>query len=254
MLRRRVITVLTFVDGVLFRTKLFEPDYRYTLNFVDAWSVDEIVVLDVTRNPQADRTAFDGVVQNFARNCFVPLAAGGGIRDLGHVRRYLDLGADKVVVNTGALERPELITEVARAHGSQCCVVSIDARRTDGRTGEGGYEVCSTFGGMPTGQDPVAWAREAVDRGAGEIMITAIEHDGALSGYDLELCRRVADAVPVPVLICGGAGNWKHFLFGFQDGGADAVCTTNIYHFTETSIQSAKAFLAKNGVPVRVSQ
>jgi len=250
MLRRRVITVLTFVDGVLFRTKLFEPDYRYTLNFVDAWSVDEIVVLDVTRNPQADRSAFDGVIQKFARNCFVPLAAGGGVRDLSHVRRYLDLGADKVVVNTGALERPELITEVARAHGSQCCVVSIDVRRS----GEGGYEVFSTFGGTPTGLDPVTWAREAVERGAGEIMVTSIEHDGSLSGYDLDLSRRVADAVPVPVLICGGAGNWKHFLSGFEDGGADAVCTTNIYHFTETSIHSAKAFLAKNGVPVRVSQ
>ncbi len=251
MLRRRVITVLTFVDGVLFRTKLFEPDYRYTLNFVDAWSVDEIVVLDVTRDPAADRSAFDGVVQNFARNCFVPVAAGGGVRSLDDVRRYLDLGADKAVVNTGALDRPELITEIARAYGSQCCVVSIDAKRTGD---DNDYRVFSSFGGSETAHDPVDWAREAVERGAGEIMITAIEHDGALSGYDLDLCRRVADAVPVPVLICGGAGNWKHFLSGFVDGGADAVCTTNIYHFTETSIQSAKSFLAKNGVPVRVSQ
>ncbi len=248
MLRRRVVTVLTFVDGVLFRTKLFEPDYRYTLNFVDAWSVDEIVVLDITRDSNDGGAAFADVVQRFASNCFVPVAAGGGVRSLDDVRRYLELGADKVVVNTGALERPDLISEIARTYGSQCCVVSIDARRT----GENEYEVFSHFGRNATGKDPVAWAQAAEEHGAGEILITAIEHDGALSGYDLELCRRIADTVSVPVLICGGAGNWKHFLSGFTDGGADAVCTTNIYHFTETSIHSAKTFLAKNGVEVRV--
>jgi len=247
MLRRRVITVLTFVDGVLYRTKLFEPDYRYTLNFVDAWSVDEVVVLDVTRDPTANRETFNAVVQNFARNCFVPVAAGGGVRATDDVKRYLDLGADKVIVNTGAIETPDLISDIARTYGSQCCVLSIDALRSE----DGGYEVRSRFGGHPTGLEPVAWAREAVARGAGEILITAIEHDGALTGYNIDLCRQVADAVPVPVLISGGAGNWKHFLSGFVDGGADAVCTTNIYHFTETSIHSAKAFLAKNGVPVR---
>ncbi len=248
MLRRRVVTVLTFVDGVLFRTKLFEPDYRYTLNFVDAWSVDEVVVLDITRSPDNDRQDFHEVVQRFARNCFVPLAAGGGVQTLDDVSRYLDLGADKVVVNTSAVEQPTLISEIARTYGNQCCLLSIDTRRTDG----GEYEVFTRHGTQPTGRDPVDWAHEAEERGAGEILVTAIEHDGALSGYDLELCRRISDTVSVPVLICGGAGNWKHFLSGFTDGGADAVCTTNIYHFTETSIHSAKTFLAKNGIAVRV--
>ena len=207
MLRRRLVTVLTFVDGVLFRTKLFEPDYRYTLNFVDASLVDEIVVLDISRKISTPRNLFDEVVKRFATNCFVPIAAGGGLRSLNDVRRYLDLGADKVVVNTGAVENPQLISDISRAYGSQCCVLSIDARRMENK----GHEVFARFGKMPTGRDPVDWAREAEDRGAGEILLTAIECDGALSGYDLDLCRHVADAVTVPVLICGGAGNWKHF-------------------------------------------
>lgn len=246
MLRKRVITVLTFNDGVLFRTKLFTPDYRYTLNFVDSWSVDEIVVLDVTRPGHGSRANFEEVIARFARNCFVPLAAGGGIRTLDDVARALDLGADKVVVNTAALARPAFITEIAERYGSQCVIVSIDARNTGD-----GYEVMSAFASEPTGRTPVDWAREAVALGAGELLVTSIERDGALQGYDLELCRSVADAVTIPVLIAGGAGNWKHFAAGFAEGHASAVCTTNIYHFTETSIRSAKSYLAGRGIAVR---
>lgn len=248
MLRKRVITVLTFSDGVLFRTKKFRPDYRYTLNFVDAWSVDEIVALDVTRPGQGDRANFERVVREFARNCFVPLAAGGGVRSLPNVRRLLDMGADKVIVNTGALERKALITETAHAYGTQCVVVSIDAKRHD----DGSYEVYSHFGTTSTGRNPADWAREAQELGAGEILITSIDRDGWLQGYDLDLCRKVSSAVSVPVLILGGCGNWSHMVAGFKEGHASAVCTQNIYHFTETSIQSAKRHLDKEGVAVRL--
>lgn len=247
MLRKRLVTVLTFNDGVLFRTKLFEPDYRYTANFVDAWSVDEIVVLDITRPGTGDRANFEAAVHDLARRCFVPLSVGGGIRTLADVERLLQLGADKVVVNTGALERPELITDIARRYGSQCVVLSVDARRK----GEG-WEVHGRFAAEPTGLDPAGWARHAVALGAGEVLVTAIERDGWLQGYDLPLCRHVVDAVPVPVLICGGAGNWQHMIDGVVVGGADAVCTQNIYHFTETSILAAKRALAKAGVAVRL--
>ena len=248
MLRKRVVTVLTFNDGVLFRTKLFRADYRYTLNFVDAWSVDEIVALDVTRPGTGERANFERVVSDFARRCFVPLAAGGGVRSIADVERLLAVGADKVVVNTGALERPALIGEIANAYGAQCVVVSIDAKRRD----DGSYEVHGRFGAEPTGWDPADWAREAQALGAGEILITSIDRDGWLQGYDLELCRRVADAVTVPVLILGGCGSWKHMAEGFDAGHASAVCTQNIYHFTETSIQSAKRYLAGQGVEVRI--
>ena len=247
MLRKRLVTVLTFNDGVLFRTKLFTPDYRYTLNFVDAWSVDEIVVLDVTRPGQGNRQNFLDVVKRFARSCFVPIAAGGGVRSLQDVQQLMAVGADKVVVNTGAIRQPGLIEDIATRHGVQCVVLSIDARRHD----EGKYEVFSDFASQPTGKDPVAWAREGEARGAGEILVTSVERDGYLQGYDLTLCRSVADAVRVPVLILGGAGNWKHMVEGFTDGHASAACTQNIYHFTEASIRSAKTYLAGAGIAIR---
>ncbi len=248
MLRKRLITVLTFNDGVLFRTKLFTPDYRYTLNFVDAWSIDEVIVLDVTRPGRGHRDNFRTVITSFARRCFVPLTAGGGIRTLDDVREFLSLGADKVTVNTGALARPHFITEIANRYGSQCVVVSIDAKKTD----EGPYEVYSDFGSRPMGLGPAEWAREAEQLGAGELLVTSIDRDGSLQGYDLELCRQIADAVRIPVLICGGAGNWNHFVDGFLTGKASAVCTTNIYHFTENSIKSAKRHLANANISVRV--
>jgi cyclase len=248
MLHKRLITVLTFNDGVLFRTKLFNPDYRYTLNFVDAWSVDEIVILDVTRPGQGNPANFESVVRKFASQCFVPLSVGGGIRSLEDARRMISLGADKVVVNSAMTERPELIAEIAKRYGSQCVVCSIDARRQE----NGRYEAMTHFATRPTGLDPASWAQRARDLGAGEVLITSVERDGSLSGYDLELCRQVVGAVQLPVLICGGAGKWEHFVEGFMQGGAAAVCTSNIYHFTEASICSAKAYLAKAQVPVRV--
>jgi cyclase len=248
MLRKRVVTVLTFCDGVLFRTKLFRPDYRYTLNFVDAWSVDEIVVLDVTRPGEGDPANFEMVVRDFARRCFVPLSVGGGIRAPDDVRRYMALGADKVIINTGALEQPDLIDEIARAYGAQCVVLSIDAKKHE----DGHYEVFGNFAKDATGRNPLEWAREGEARGAGEILIMSVERDGWLQGYDLDLSSAVADAVGVPVLILGGCGTWKHMLEGFREGHASAVCTQNIYHFTETSIQSAKNYLEKAGIEVRV--
>jgi cyclase len=247
VLHKRLITVLTFNDGVLFRTKLFNPDYRYTLNFVDAWSVDEIVILDVTRPSEGDRANFETVVRKFASQCFVPLSVGGGIRTLDDVRRLIALGADKVVVNSAMMERPELIGEIANQYGSQCVVCSIDARRD----AAGRYEVFTHFASRATGWDAASWARRAQDLGAGEILATSIERDGALSGYDLDLCRSVVGSVRLPVLISGGAGKWEHFVEGFTQGGASAVCTTNIYHFTEASICSAKAYLARAQIPVR---
>jgi cyclase len=248
MLKKRLITVLTFNDGVLFRTRDFKPDYRYTLSFVDAWSVDEIALLNVTRPRGAGQARFEEVVQQFARKCFVPLAAGGNIRTIEDVTRLLRIGADKVIINTEAIARPEFITEIAQQFGAQCAVVCIDAKKKP----DGGYEVYTEFGSKPTGMDPVSWAKKAASLGAGEIIIQSIDRDGTLEGYDNELNRMVADAVRIPVTVCGGAGAWPHFVDGFEKGHASAVCTTNIYHFTETSITSAKTFLKNAGIDVRV--
>lgn len=248
MLRKRLITLLTFNDGVLFRTKEFHPDYRYTMNFVDTWSVDEAVLLDVTRPGQGDRANFCAVVRRFAERAFVPLAVGGWVRTIEDVKQLLAAGADKIVVNTRAIEEPDFIGEVARYLGSQSLIISIDARRTP----QGGYEVYTAQGTRPTGWAPEEWAREAQARGAGEILITSIERDGSLEGYDNILNRRVSSAVDIPVLVAGGAGQWEHFVEGFLDGGASGVCTACIYHFTETSIRSAKLHLASRGIPVRI--
>ena len=248
MLKKRLITVLTFNDGVLFRTRSFIPDYRYTLSFVDAWSVDEIVALNVTRPRGAGQESFHTIVQQFAKKCFVPLAAGGNVRSIEDFKTLLRIGADKIIINTEAVANPSLITQGAKLFGAQCVVVSIDAKKSP----DGSYEVFTEFGTKATGMDPVAWAKKAQALGAGEIMITAIDKDGTLEGYDNALNKMVADAVDIPVLVCGGAGQWRHFADGFREGHASAVCTTNIYHFTEGSIRSAKVYLKGAGIDVRL--
>lgn len=248
MIRKRLITVLTFNNGILFRTKDFIPDYRYTLNFVDAWSVDEIAVLDVTRPGEGNPENFHRVVSAFAEKCFVPVAAGGGVRTLDDFRKLLSIGADKIIINTEAVRRPQFITEAAASFGSQCVVVSIDAKNN----AAGEYEVFTEFGRTPTGLNPAAWAKRAEGLGAGEILITSIDKDGSLEGYDNKLNRSVSGAVGIPVQVCGGAGNWQNFVDGFKEGGASAVCTTNIYHFTDKSIKSAKTYLRKAGIEVRL--
>ena len=241
MLKKRLIAALALNNGVLFRTKLFRPDYRYTLNFVDLWSIDEIVALDVTRPGEGERKNFEAAIEKIAENCFVPLTVGGGVKSLDDVKRLFDIGADKIAINTAALDRPAFITELAHKLGSQAVVVSMDAY-PNGHI----FSECGTHG---TGRYVDEWARECEQRGAGEILLTAIDRDGALQGYDLALVKRVVDAVRIPVIALGGCGNWKHAADLLKI--ADGACTQNIYHFTETSIMGAKAFLKQQGVPVR---
>lgn len=248
MIRKRLITLLTFNNGVLFRTKDFIPDYRYTFNFVDAWSIDEIVVLDVTRPGEGERENFYSVVSQFAEKCFVPLAAGGKVNSIDDFRTFLSIGADKVTINTEAFRQPQIITDAAQIFGSQCVVVSIDAKKKENGT----YEVYIANGTEPTGMDPAIWAKKAADCGAGEILITAIDKDGSLEGYDNELNSLVSAAVDIPVLVCGGAGKWQDFVDGFEQGKATAVCTSNIYHFTEKSIRSAKIYMNDVHINVRI--
>ena len=247
MVRKRLIAVLTMNNGVLFRTRNFIPDYRYTFNFVDAWSVDEVVLLDITRLGEGPRQNFFEVVSLFAKNCFVPLTVGGGVRSIEDFNTLLGIGADKVVVNTQAILRPEFITEAATLFGSQCVVVSIDTKRNERQE----YEVLSHFATRPTGMKPHEWAKTVQEYGAGEILVQSIEMDGTLEGYDNRLNRMISDAVDIPVLVCSGAGKWKNFLDGFKEGRASGVCTTNIYHSTESSIKSAKQYLVKAGIDMR---
>lgn len=247
MIRKRLITVLTLNNGVLFRTRNFQPDYRYTANFVDTWSVDEILVLDVTRPGQGERAHFESAVRRIAEECFVPLSVGGGVRSLEDFHRLLSSGADKVVVNTGAIDSPDLVDRAAKTFGTQCVVACIDCARTPE-----GYEVMADSGQRRTGLVPADWAASLCELGAGEVILQSIERDGTLEGYDLELCAGVRKATCVPMLINCGAGKWAHFAEGLIIADADGVCTQNIFHFTEASIMSAKSFLHSKSIPVRI--
>ena len=238
MLKARVIVCLTFLDGVLHRTKKFKADYRYTDHFV-AQEADEIFAINIGGRPDA----FRGAVSRIADQTFVPIGAAGNIKSCEEVCAVLLAGADFSVINTAAVERPELITEVANKFGSQCMVLGIDV----GRDGH----VWTHHGTTPTGLDPVAWARMGVQRGAGEIFLQSIERDGSLQGYDLELCSLVASAVSVPVVISSGAGAWPHFHDGIR-AGATGVATSNIFHFTAESIHKCKTYMASKGIPVRI--
>lgn len=209
--------------------------------------VDELVFLDITATNEGRAPDFD-TVDELADECFMPMAVGGGIRTVEDVRRLLQVGADKVVINTAAIETPNLITQVSQKFGAQCVVVSIDARRFEGGT----YEVQTRSGTMSTGKDPVGWAREAELLGAGEILITSIERDGTMLGYDLELVRQVSEAVSIPVIASGGAGTYEHMAQVLREGKASAVAAASIFHFTQRTPLEAKRYLHESGFNVRL--
>mgnify|MGYP001250480059 CR=1 FL=1 len=246
MVRRRVISVLTFFESVLTRTKKFKPDYRYTANFVDTWSIDEIILLNISPNRAKD-SGFKKIINKFAKSCFVPLAAGGGVNNLNDAISMIDSGADKVILNSAIFKDKNIITDISKYLGSQCCVVSLDCKKIKNK-----YYAFSDLGKVNTGMECIELAKKVEKLGAGEIMINCIEKDGSLEGYDLELCSKISNAVKIPVLISGGAGNWEHFAQGFLKGNADAVCTSNIYHFTEKSIKSSKLYLKDKQINVRI--
>ena len=213
----------------------------------DAEGADELVFLDITASSDGRETIV-GMVERTAEQVFIPFTVGGGIRAVADARRMLRAGADKVSVNTAAVQRPELIAEIAAEFGAQCCVCALDAKRTaDGA----GFEVYLHGGRTPTGIDAVGWARRAAELGAGEILLTSMDRDGTKLGFDLELTRAVVDAVPVPVIASGGVGMLEHLVEGVTVGGATGVLAASIFHFGEHTIAEAKAALAAAGVPTR---
>lgn len=211
----------------------------------DAEGADELVFLDITASSDGRATMVD-VVARTAEKVFIPFTVGGGIRTVEDARRMLRAGADKVSVNTSAVQRPELVADIATEFGAQCVVCAIDAKRVDG-----GFEVFLHGGRTPTGIDAVGWAVRAAELGAGEILLTSMDRDGTKEGFDLELTRRVSEAVGVPVIASGGVGDLDHLVAGIAEGRADAVLAASIFHFREFSIAEAKAHLARAGITVR---
>jgi len=211
---------------------------------------DELVFLDITASAEARPILLEAVRQT-AEEVFLPLTVGGGIRSVENAREMLRAGADKVSLNTAAVQRPELISEVAEAFGCQCVVLAIDARRR----ASGGWEVTTHGGRQSTALDALTWAREGVKRGAGEILLTSMDADGTKAGYDLELTRTISSAVSVPVIASGGAGTPEHFaqVLG-EKGGADAALAASLFHFGELTVPQVKEYLRGKGVPVRPAQ
>ena len=215
----------------------------------DREGADELVFLDITASHEERETVVE-MVRRTADAVFIPFTVGGGIRSTADMRGMLEAGADKVSINTAALTTPELITQGAQRFGSQCIVVAIDAKAR----AQGGFEVYTHGGRRTTGRDAVAWAREAVERGAGEILLTSMDTDGHQDGFDLPMLRAIADAVPVPVIASGGAGNAQHMIDAIVEGHADAVLAASIFHFGTCRILDVKRSMAQAGVPVRLEQ
>ena len=208
---------------------------------------DELTFLDITASHEARDTIIE-VVRAVAQQVFMPLTVGGGVRTAADVRKMLLAGADKVSLNTAALLNPDIINETSTMFGSQCIVLAIDARRN---TDQAGWTVFTHGGRKPTPHNAVAWAREGVERGAGEILLTSMDKDGTQSGYDLELTRAIAEAVPVPVIASGGVGTLDHFHAGLVSGKADAVLAASVFHFGTFTIPQVKRYLSEHGVEVR---
>jgi imidazole glycerol-phosphate synthase subunit HisF len=250
MLSKRIIACLDVRDGKVVKGVNFEGlrdagDPATLARRYNADGIDEIVILDVTATVEA-RQARANTIAAVAREIFLPLAVGGGIRSEDDAAAAIEAGADKVSLNTAALDRPELIATLAKRYGSQAVIVAIDAKRS-----RGGFAVFARSGQSAANRDAVEWAKQAAAMGAGEILLTSIDRDGTKAGFDCELTAAVSDAVNIPVIASGGAGTFAHFAEVFTTGRADAALAASIFHFNEKSVSELKHSLAGQGIPVR---
>ena len=256
MLCKRLIPCLDVKDGRVVKGVQFvnlrdAGDPVEAAQAYDAQGADELVFLDITASHE-DRAIMLDVVRRTADGIYMPLTVGGGVRTLEDIRTLLRAGADKVSLNTAALDRPELVGEAARAFGSQCIVVAIDAKREELGGGGRRWGVYTHGGRRPADRDAITWAREVEELGAGEILLTSMDRDGTGDGYDLELTRAVSGAAAVPVIASGGAGTLEHLYEGVVDGKADAVLVASLFHFGRHTIAEAKTYLRARGVAVRL--
>ncbi|WP_414695492.1 imidazole glycerol phosphate synthase subunit HisF [Pedomonas sp.] len=252
MLTKRIIPCLDVKDGrvvkgVQFVDLIDAGDPVEQAKVYDAAGADELCFLDITASSDNRGILLD-VVARTAEACFMPLTVGGGVRTAEDVRRLLLAGADKVSINTAAVNRPELVKELAEQFGSQCIVVAVDAKRVEDH-----WEIFTHGGRKPTGINAVDFARQVASLGAGEILLTSMDKDGTKSGFDNRLVRAVSDAVPVPVIASGGVGTLDHLVDGVVEGGASAVLAASIFHFGTYTVQQAKAHMAAAGIPVRIT-
>jgi imidazole glycerol-phosphate synthase subunit HisF len=251
MLKARIIPTLLWknhglVKGVGFNSWRRVGSVLPAIKVYNIREVDEMIVVDITAGIERREPDYESIAE-FTIESFVPLTVGGGVRKTEDVQRLLQAGADKVSINSAAFENPDLVRQAANRFGSQCVVLSVDARRG----ADGNYECVSASGTQPTGREVVAWCREMEAQGVGEILLTSVERDGTMEGYDLDLIRRVSAAVSIPVIASGGAGNYEHMHEALTSGQASAVAAASIFHFTQQTPLEAKRYLAQKGIPVR---
>ncbi|MFM1815132.1 MAG: hypothetical protein RLZ98_1827 [Pseudomonadota bacterium] len=256
MLKIRIIPCLDVKDGrvvkgVNFVDLVDAGDPVEAAAAYDAAGADELCFLDITASHENRETIFD-IVERTAERCFMPLTVGGGVRQVEDIRRLLEAGADKVSINTAAVARREFVGEASAKFGAQCIVVAIDAKQVSGDGETVRWEIFTHGGRKPTGIDAVAYAREVVALGAGEILLTSMDRDGTKAGFDLALTRTIADAVGVPVIASGGVGTLEHLVDGVREGHASAVLAASIFHFGTYTIGEAKAFMSERGIAVRL--
>ncbi len=251
MLKARIIPCLDVeggrvVKGVNFVDLIDAGDPVEQASLYDAAGADELTFLDITASSEGRETIFD-VVSRTAEKCFMPLTVGGGVRTTDDIRRLLLAGADKVSINTAAVKDPDFVRRAAEKFGSQCIVVSVDAKSTGPET----FEIFTHGGRNATGIDAVGWAKRMAEYGAGEILLTSMDRDGTKQGFNIPLTRAISDAVTVPVIASGGVGTLEHLVEGIRDGHASAVLAASIFHFGTFTIEQAKTYMAAAGVPVR---
>ena len=256
MLKVRIIPCLDVKDGrvvkgVQFVDLIDAGDPVEAAAAYDAAGADELCFLDITASHEKRGIILD-VVQRTAERCFMPLTVGGGVREVADIRALLKAGADKVSINTAAVSRRAFVAEASEKFGAQCIVVAIDAKRASKESEPPRWEIFTHGGRTPTGLDAVAYAREAVELGAGEILLTSMDRDGTKAGFDIGLTRAIADAVPVPVIASGGVGTLDHLVDGVRDGHASAVLAASIFHFGTHTIGEAKRHMAEAGIAVRL--
>lgn len=251
MLKTRVIPTLLWKEFGLVKGVGFDSWRRVgpvlpAVKVYNQREVDELILVDIIAHDSNEELDFESI-DEFGQDCFVPLTVGGGITRIDQVQRLLRAGADKVSINSSAYANPGLVTEISNRYGAQCVVASIDVHCTEPRK----WQCVSHAGQQATGRDVIEWAKQLEDRGAGEILITSIERDGTMEGYDLELIENVVQAVKIPVIASGGAGNYQHMVDAVLQAGASAVAAASMFHFTEQTPAGAKAAMMAAGIPVR---